>query len=306
MVRSRLLERSAMLLLAMLSACAAAPPVVIDPEKELAAAESQLAAGEAQACRDRLLAQTAQLFPRRLRDRYDLLLANAHFALGETWQAFEITEKFPDRHPHSELRATIVELDWQLARAMATSGRGFLFFWSDRHAARTVLEHVITRHPDSPRLADALRLLGDIAYEDGDYTLAQERFRDLMRKRPDSEWVVYARFRFAMSIVAGLQGPDYDLDQMQHASRELQAFLDGKPENPEFVTTASAALRKLLEWQATRQLQIADYYRTIGNGSGERRHLELAGAAQYFGTEANQRASERLAALPATAAAVKQ
>lgn len=306
MVCSRRPLRSGTLLLATLAACATSRPATIDPEKELAAAESQLAAGEAAACRDRLTTITSELFPRRLRDRFDLLLARAHFAIGDTWQAFEITEKFPDRHPHSELRPIVVELDWELAQTMAKSGRGFLFFWSDRRAARTVLEHLITRHPDSPRLADALRLLGDLAFEDEDFTLAQERFRDLMRKRPDSEWVVYARFRFAMSIVAGLQGADYDQNQMQHGARELQAFLDGKPENPEFVDIASKALRELLDWQATRELQIADYYRTIGNAFGERRHLELCSSGQYFGTTANQLATERLAALPAPAAAEKR
>ena len=188
MVRSRPLARTTAnlaplaWLLAPFAACASTPVAVAEPEKVLAEAEARLTGGEPAVCRDQLLQLTDGAFPRRLRDRYDLVLANAYFALGDTWAAFEVAEKFPDRHPHSELRPQIVELDWQLGSAMATSGRGFLFFWSDRRAARTVLEHLITRHPDSPRLADALRLLGDIAFEDGNYSLAQERFRDLMRK----------------------------------------------------------------------------------------------------------------------------
>ncbi len=292
-------------LLLLLAACSAVPEPVAEPEKRLAEAETLLAAGQPGACRDLLLDHEVEAFPRRLRDRYELAVANAHFALGDHWEAFEVAERFPDRYPHSELRPQIVEMDWQLGMALAASGDGFLFFWSDRRAARTVLEHLITRHPDTPRLADALRLLGDLAFEDGSYSLAQERFRELMRKRPDSEWAVYARYRFAMSIVAGLQGPDYDLDQMEHATRELQAFLAGQPENPEFVRTSGEAMARLLEWQSERHLRIAHFYRTLANQPGHRRHLEIASSAPYQGTPANQAAAAELRELgPATVAPV--
>lgn len=286
----------------LLASCASVPMPVPDPEGQLAAAEAQLAGGNAAACLAALEAQGVKAFPARLRDRFELAAANAHYALGQTWEAFEITEKFPDRYPHSELRSAIVELDWQIGKTMSTTGNGFWIFWSDRRGARTVLEHLITRHPDSPRLADALKLLGDLAYEDGSYSLAQERFRELMRRRPESEWFVYASFRFAMSIYAGLKGPDYDLEQMQHASLELRDFLQTNPENPEFRDTASRALRTLLEWQAERHHQIAEFYNTVGNPTGRRLHLEIAAGEQFSGTVAHDRAAAELAALPAAEA----
>ncbi|MBM4062648.1 MAG: outer membrane protein assembly factor BamD [Planctomycetes bacterium] len=286
---------------ALLAACAGAPAPVPEPERVLAECEARLAAGDAATCRDRLLDLTDLAFPRRLRDRFDLALCRAHAALGDTWDAFEVAERFADRHPHSDLRGEVGELLWQLGGTMAQSGRGFLFFWSDRRAGRTVLEHLITRHPDSPRLADALRLLGDLAFDDEEYGLAQERFRDLMRKRPDSEWVPYARFRFAMAIVAGLKGPDYDLDRMQHATRELRAFLDGGPENPEFVRTATEELGRLHGWQAERHLGIAGFYHRVGNESGRRYHLALAAGGVLGTTAAGARAAAELAALAAPA-----
>jgi outer membrane protein assembly factor BamD (BamD/ComL family) len=288
----------------LLAACSSVPIPVQDPEGQLAAAEAQLAGGDPEACLASLAAHGREAFPSRLRDRYEVTEASAHFALGETWDAFEITEKFPDRHPHSELRPAIVELDWQIGKTMSTSGNGFWIFWSDRRGARTVLEHLITRHPDSPRLADALKVLGDLAYEDGSYPLAQERFRELMRRRPESEWFVYASFRFAMSIYEGLKGPDYDLDQMQHASRELVDFLATNPENPEFKATASAALQTLREWQAERHHQIAEFYHTVGNPIGRRLHLEIAAGEQFSSTVAHDRAAAELRTLaPADAPA---
>jgi outer membrane protein assembly factor BamD (BamD/ComL family) len=163
-----------------------------------------------------------------------------------------------------------------------------------------VLEHLITRHPDTQRLADALRLLGDLAYDDGNYELAQERFRDLMRRRPESEWVKYAGFRFAMSIVDSLQGPDYDLDKMNLAVRELSDFLATAPENPELLAKAQAALQQLREWRAERHLSIAAFYRRVGNVDGERYHLEIACRAEFDGTAAHAAALAQQAELART------
>lgn len=226
--------------------------------------------------------------PKRLRDRRDVARANAHVGRGELWEAYLVIEPFPDLYPHSELRPAVVEMEWQIGNTLSKSDRGFLFFWSDQRAARTVLEHLITRHPDTQRLADALKILGDMAFADENYELAQQRFRDLMLNRPDSEWVRYAQYRFAMSIVASLEGPEYDLDRMQHAVRELRGFLASKPENPTIVDEAKRAEQRLLAWQVARHRRIAGFYRRIGNEDGELHHLELAASDEFAGSEGYQ------------------
>lgn len=100
-----------------------------------------------------------------------------------------------------------------------------------------------------------------------------------------------------MSIHAGLQGPDYDLDQMQLATRELRDFLASHPENPEFVATATRALQSLLEWQSERHHRIAGFYHTVGNAQGRRLHLERAASDEFAATLAHDRAAAELAAL---------
>lgn len=223
--------------------------------------------------------------PKRLRDRRDVARAAAFFGRDEAWEAYLVLEPFSDLHPHSELRPTVVEMLWEIGVHLSETGRGFLFFWSDRRASRTVLEHLITRHPDTPRLADALRLLGDMAFEDQNYELAQERFRSLMKERPESEWVKYARFKFAMSLFESLQGPDYDLDKMTQAARELRDFLREANENIELVEKAKQALTQLMNWQAERHLQIASFYRRVGNRAGRRHHLDIAASKEFETTQ---------------------
>ena len=98
-----------------------------------------------------------------------------------------------------------------------------------------------------------------------------------------------------MSIVASLRGPDYDLDRMQYAVRELRSFLATRHENPQMRAESERALAQLLEWQVQRHLDIAEYYRTLGSDAGVRYHLELATSAEFADVPLYSRALERRA-----------
>lgn len=287
-------------LLIALAGCASAPPAPVEaPDELLTTAQTRLDVDAAQSLAI-IEGWDRTTVPKRLVARYDLVHARALFALDRGWDAFTALENFYRDNPRSELRPAAIELQWQIGKYLVGTGRGFWIFWSDRRAGRSVLEHLVTRHPDSAELADALKLLGDIAFDDRDFTLAQERFRELLRWRPESEWVIYARFKFAMSMVASLQGPDYDLDRMQHAERELREFLAAAPENPDFVAQATQSLTQIMQWQSERHLQIAHFYRTIANVPGHRLHLEYASDERFAGTAAHEQARQELVELTPT------
>jgi outer membrane protein assembly factor BamD (BamD/ComL family) len=279
-----------------LAACGGAPPPIPNPQGTLEEGSALLAAGEPGAALRLLQGYDQRTFPKRLQPQYQLLLARAQLATGEPWDAYETIKGFADQFPHTDLRREVIEVEFEAGRRLSLSHAGFLFFWSDQTAARTVLEHLITRHPDNQYLADALRILGEMAYAEGRYQLAQERYRDLLRRRPESEWVSLARFRYAMSIFSRLQGPEYDLEQMQNATRELAEFLQQPPENPAFVEAARNALATLKEWQAERHVLISQFYRRVGNAPGERMHLQQA-ARDYPETDGGSRAAAMLSAM---------
>ncbi len=283
--------------------CVTQPLSLAEADQRLGVAERHVAAAEWDEAQAMLETLAADLCPRRLRDRRDLALARAWSGSGDSWEAFRVLEPFADRYPHSDLRPIVVEMVWQIGDLLLKRDGGFLFFWSDAAAGRTVLEHLVTRHPDSPRMADALRLLGDQAYDDGNFQLAQQRYRDLMLHRPDSEWAGYAQFRFAMSAVAVLEGPDYDLDGMQIAVRELRDFLRSRPENPTIVRAAEDAIARVLGWQQERHMRVAAFYRRIGNGPGEMHHLELAAGDEFATTPGHAEAVVARDAARAKAAA---
>lgn len=298
--RSSLPATSALLALFAAAGCSSTPLEPVAAAQVLTAAEAAEQAGDHDAALDNLDVIAKLNCPKRLRDRRDMLRAQAEFARGEPWRAFLALEHFADDYPHSELRPQAVEMIWQIAEALRRRDSGFLFFWSDQTDARTVLEHLVSRHPDTQRLDDALRILGDMAFDAGDYDLAQERYQDIILNRPESAWSRYAQFRFAMSLVARLQGPDYDLYAMQHAGSELARFLSQSTENPQMVTDTTAALQQVREWQVVRHVTIADFYRTVGNRPGEVHHLELATRPEFAEAPSFRAASERLQSLRAS------
>ncbi len=273
-------------------------PLPTAPQRILAA-EQQLEAKQFDETLATLDPIAKLLCPKRLRDRRDLIRAQALLGLGQPWQAFLALEEFSALYPHSELRSRAVDIIWNAGKMLVESDGGFLFFWSDVRAGRTVLEHLVTRHPDTQRLADALRILGDMAFDNGNYELAQDRYRDIIYSRPDSDWRFYAQFRLAMSLVASLRGPDYDLSRMELAAGHLREFLSSKPEGPQMVEAATAALVLVKQWQVQRHVDIADFYKTLNSPAGQRYHLQLATRADFDKVPGYEQALERLKAFEA-------
>lgn len=287
--------RLSALWLSALWACATPVPQG-DPLAVLPEANALIELGEPEAARSLLQAVDPAIYPEPERARYRLLLARANLASGDPWSAFEVIRGFPDEFPHSELRIEVEQVVFECGRRLSESDKSFLFFSSDRSDGRVVLEHLIQRYPRTTHLADALQILGQMAFEDGDYTRALTRFKDLLQQQPDSEWAPLARFRIAMSEFRVLHGPPYDQDQMERARNELRSFLANPPERPDFVAEASAALQVVVNWMAQRHVLIADFYRKLGNTWGERLHLQSA-SQQFPDTDAGRAAAERLAAM---------
>lgn len=274
----------------MVAACTTPPSVLPTAPQLIASAEQQLLAKEFDAAIATLAPILKLQCPKRLRDRRDLVIAKAELERGNPWQAFLTLENFSSLYPHSDLRSQAVDVIWNAGKTLVESDGGFLFFWSDERAGRTVLEHLITHHPDTQRLADALRILGDLAFDDTDYELAQLRYRDIIHSRPDSDWRFYAQFRYAMSIVASLRGSDYDLNRMEQAVGELRAFLGTNPENPQMLAESNRALLQVMTWQVQRHLDIADYYKILKSAEGVRHHLRLAAREDFVGVPGYERA----------------
>ena len=297
----RLIRSLLLLSLAALAGCTTTTLPYTQAEPVVADAEARVAAADHEGALAVLDEVDGDACPTRLRDRRDVALARARFATGELFEAYEAMKDFAAEYPLSELRPVVMTMMWDAATALLARDSSFLFFWSDRNGARTVLEHLSTNYPDSPRVGDALKILGDLAYEDEDYDLAQQRYGDLKLNHPD-EWVAYARFRYGMSIVGCLEGAEYDQVRTSEAERELAGFLAGGYENLEMNLIAEETVAMLQDWQLEHELGIAAFYARIANAPGELLHLERAAEDRFNRTKRHAEAVQRRDAARARAA----
>ena len=277
-----------------LGGCTSTPEA--NPLTVLDEAAALLGIGQPADARAVLEAVDKDVYPPPQKARYGLLLARATYHTGEPWAAFQLLRRFPDDHPHNEDRLEVEQLVFDIGEELSRSDKKFFIFSSDRADSQVILTHLIQRYPRTTHLADALQILGEMAFEDEDYLRAHARFKDLLQQQPDSEWAPLARFRIAMSEFRVLEGPEYDMEQMLLARNELESFLANPPESPSFVSEARAALQVVVSWMAERHLMIADFYKTIGNPVGERHHLQMA-SREFTDTDSGKTATERLATL---------
>lgn len=283
--------RSSWLLLA--CACTAAPPVQ-DPAQALKLAEEWLQAGRAADAAWLLGCFANEDFEGAQLERYKARRGRALLDSGEPYDAWYVLRTFLDDHPFISPYYGDVETVWfEAGRTLIRSDWSFWIFGSDADEGEAILADFVKRFPRSRYQADALHMIGQKAFDDGDWESARNRYTDLRQHHPDSEWAALAEFRVAMSRFRSLRGPAYDLAEMRITRNELRGYLASNPENVEFRRQAADALAVVHEWIAKRHVMIADFYRRIGNPIGERNHLRSA-VQEGEGTEAAQQARARL------------
>ncbi|GEM_PF-1934755 len=240
----------------------------------LVAAEKALKEGKAGRALELLDSVEEDSFSREDRPRLAVDLARAHFLLGEWWEAYDRIRDLPREHPSSPWLAQAEEIEFKSGALLAGRGGGFLFFTSDLSDAILVLEHFLLYYPTSRWLPDALRILGEAAYRNEDWDLAIERFSELLQRAPEGEWSDLASFRIAMAHYRKLVGPEYDLEAMENARRELASYLSVERGNESFVDQARRALTKVLLWIDRKNLLLADFYLRIDKPESARLYLQ--------------------------------
>lgn len=288
--------RCRLLLVALLlpAACAYTPPTT-DPIEALQVAEVMLQEGRP-ADAARLLGHIGEdAYEGAALERWKARRARALLESGDWWPAFRVTRAFLDDHKFSLYEPEVEAVEFEAGKRLIQSTWSFWIFANDADEGIAVLDHFVSRYPNSRFKADALHLLGNKMFQEEEYQRALEYYKQLWFGHRDSEWAQLALFRIAISRFHALFGPEYDFEELRLTRNELAGYLAGAPENPRFVAEAQAALAQVRTWIAERHVLIADFYRRVGNETGELRHLGEA-SADYPDTAAGQEARARLAA----------
>lgn len=220
----------------------------------------------------------------------------AYFRAGEAWDAFYLIRDFLDEGRFLPTTSDLADLTYEIGEQLATSDGSFWIFQSDRTEGTVVLKTFVSLYPRHPKMPDALHRLGEIAFEDGNYEVARERYTQIITDGYNSVWNTKAAFRVAMCYFHRLEGPEYDLAEMNKAAIELTDFLDSQVEDLGFRREADAALQSVTSWLAQKYVSIAEFYFEIDNELGGRQNLRRAWEG-YPETDAGAQAGQRLTEL---------
>ncbi len=291
-----------MLLLLAATACASLPEGM-EPSKLLDDAEVFLQQGKPSEALALLDSASDEIFAQRELERFKLLRGQALFGTGSPWSAYLQIRHFAEDHRFSDESPRVEELMFQLGKHLVNSDRSWWIFGSDEEDGEIVLTQFIERYATNGHAAEALKLLGGIAYQEKRYLIAKDRYKQIMTHHPRSEWAPLAHHRIALSSYLSLEGPEYDLESMSLTRNELRDYLEIAPERPEYRKSASDALATVEHWIAERHWTIAEFYRTIDNRYGERMHLEAA-VREYPDLKPGKMAAARLKELGPASTAV--
>ena len=277
-----------------LAGCSSAPPIASqDPVAALDATELLLQQKEYEKALQLVDAVDPDDLTGRDLERQELLMATCLFETGSGWKGFKAIRKFAEEHRFSDYLPQVEELQYRIGKQLMKSTTGYWIFGSDKEDGEVVLTEFVQRFSANLHVPEALKMLGDLAFEEKRYFIARERYKQILKEFPHSEWAALARFKIPIAQFHGLIGPQYNLEEMQLTRRELQDYLDTNPERPEFREEAQKAQQTVIDWIAQRHVIIANFYRTIENRDGEVLHLQIA-AGDFPATKWGERALARL------------
>lgn len=283
--------RSTIVLSALLAACSSTPPR--DALAVLAQSEAELTEGAFATALTLLESIGEDAYVGEDLERYKLAAARAKFGNGDAWGAFGVLRRYLEDHPLTVHVNAVEKLTFEIGRTLIHGTGGFWIFWSDADNGAFVLQHFVRRFPNSEHAADAYHLMGELEFQRGHWTAAQEQYRQITMFHDRSPWLAKAVFRDAMAGFHALAGPQYDLQGLERTRRELQSFVTNEKENLTFTNEAAAALATTEQWLARKHVEIADFYATVDNAAGHRYHLERA--IEFGNTTAGEEARARLA-----------
>ncbi|MCD6364775.1 MAG: outer membrane protein assembly factor BamD [Planctomycetes bacterium] len=208
-----------------------------------------------------------------------LLASQAQMARGRYMKAYKWCEKLLDRYAAGEYFARTIEREFEIATAFLGGRKqvvwGFLHF-SAKVEALKMLERIAEYAPASATAEEALLLIADYHFEDGNYVRAVEAYDHYLEKFPHSRRGAYATFRSAEAVLAQYRGSAYEDLSLARADWRFRNFVKLYPDRRD---EAQPYLDKIVAMQAEKDYSVGRFYERLGRD----------GAAAFYYAEVKKR-----------------
>ncbi len=271
-----------LLALAPLAACASSPEEPL-PATALEEARALYEAGDPDAAWGLLNDWDVEDFDLSARRDYALLTARVSDALGDWDRAVRYYELALDEPGPASEQREIEERLLTLGIELLQGKRKVLFFFPDRSRGVATLEHLAFSGRFPEIRAEALARLADYHFRKGDYVDAELYYDELLA--PELRGLGYedlAAYRVGECTARRVDVDHLNLDLPMRAIDQFEAYMKRFP-NGLHRSEAEERLAWLRELVGRYQLQLADFYRVVGNDFGRRYHLQLAAGMTPLG-----------------------
>lgn len=287
--------RPALPLLLLLAAACSSAPAEPYSSADLEEARTLAAQGDYGAAYSALDDLERKYFDRASQGEYSLLAGDIAYQ-REDWDRsihhYEEYLLFAGVARESErVEARLYEMGLELLEGK----RKAFGIFTDRSRGIVTLHNLAAWAPRGPYAAKALVTTANYSFDEKEYGEAALDYRLLLEGQPGSIYTDLANFRLGICGYLQIDGPWVDERLIKHSAAQLRYYLENHPSGL-YRPEAQAALSHLDHLKDERELNLGDYYETIGNVRGARYHYRKARLSSI--AQISAEAEARLAALP--------
>lgn len=175
---------------------------------------------------------------------------------------------------------------------------GWMPWFTDRSLALGALLDIARQAPNGKRAADALMEHTRLAIELGKREEALDSLERLVSEHPDSPYIAEAMSKLAELRAADSPGSAWDQSSAREAIDALEALMAQYPDSPE-AKQAEPRVRMLRNQMARARLELAQFYWVRRNNPRAARLMAASAVTADAESEAGKAAAELIAAIDA-------
>lgn len=248
------------------------------------------------------LSREGAVKPRALRKMVDLGLPNQlavaaglesariYLDRGKPYKAYKVLKKLEEKYPRHHGKVEAGSILVEAGMVLADSNWSILGMFSDRSDGIEVLEYVVLTYPGERRCDEAYMKLANMYREDRLFSLARQRYEDLVLWHTESPLRIQAEALIPRMRLDGLKSPEYERRELLKARFELEAWLQahaGDELEASVRLDHADCVQRLIE----NDLSVSRFYLRVEQFYGARLHAERAlaearvtGNAKLIGT----------------------
>jgi len=272
------------------------PPVPGTPEGDLRLARGAFADGDLRGANRRLIdwiqayGDAHELYP-----QVAILRAEVEISRRDYYKAHKHLQQFLNEYAGTEHAVRAAELEFVIAEVFLSGTRrkflGLRILKAD-DIAISILDDLTTNYPEANLGERAVKTKADYYFRQGEFSLAEMEYAQIVKDFPRSRYVRYSMRRSADAALASFNGIQFDDAPLIEAEERYRDYLVSYPGSGE-QEGIGLVLQDIRSQRAAKEFEIGRYYERTGHNRAAAFYYRST-IDSWTDTIAASRAQERL------------